>query len=412
MKKSIKHLVIMCLTCFLVAGVLTAFASDEKAGGYSHLDENGKIDFAGYFKVEGAKTVLQEESLDFVMNGNEATFSFNKVLAADGFALGFNSMKGNTLQKVEVILTDSENADEKVAFTIFRMNAANSTARCSNSDKTMIISGSLYSENDANMIVGYDVKNRYFTDNATYTAQILESLDGTMFSGFSSNKVNLTVRLTGAKGSVFRLKEINMQRFGTTYAEDSTAPGVTIVNPLQYVMLDSVVTLPQAFAMDVLAERATMTMTVTDPDGEELTALDGTKLTRVVPNKDYQIKIEKRGYYRIAYQATDGTNKTRTLATQFSVLDQTKPVIKVEEIPTTIKVGDTITLPKVTVMDNVSAKDKVNTWIDVKYPDGHMKIEKKEFKATQEGVYFITYFALDEAGNLGELTIRTYAEGE
>lgn len=412
-KKWIKVVAILSATTLLTTGILTVTASDKKAGGYSYVKEDGKLDLAGYFTTENSEIKIQEESIDFIMQSDTATITFNKPLASDNFQLGFDGVAGNTLESAEFVLTDAENSSESISFSVFRMSDTNSTARPSNSDKTIIITGSLCASNNANIVVGYDASNRFLTDGATYTAPILESLDGSVFSGFSSHTLNVSVRLKGQKGSVFRLKEINMQRFGTYYEEDKTDPVITTINPLKKVLKNSIVTIPQAFALDVLAERATMTMSVTGPDGKEVKTIDGTVLTNVVPDKDYQINVEQYGYYRIGYKATDGTNTTRTLATQFEVVDSAKPTIELSSsIATSVKTGQKLVFPDAVAKDNITKAEDLKVWIDVKYPDGHYAIEEKEIVPKQEGVYEITWHTIDEAGNLGSVTLKTYAEGE
>ena len=78
MKKKIIALVVM-LAMILTVGSLTS-ASKQSAGGYSYKDADGQIDLAGYFTAKGADIRMQEESMDFVMTGTEATISFNKPL--------------------------------------------------------------------------------------------------------------------------------------------------------------------------------------------------------------------------------------------------------------------------------------------------------------------------------------------
>ena len=392
------------------AGVL---ASQDKAGGYSYLDESGNIDFASYFTVEGATTTLREDSLDFVLTGTEAKLTFNKPVASDQFGLKFAGLEGNKMTEVEVVLADVEDETQKASLIFNKMSDVSSLAKLGNTERAFIVAGSFYKENNADFYAHYDGAFKAFTDNLTYTIPIVESVDGSYFDGFPSHKANLTILLKGESGSTFRLKEINRQRMGTLYAEDTETPVITIVDPVTKGVLGSTITLPKAFAMDVLADKATLTMTVTDPDGEEVKTTDGKKLTDVDPGKDYKIKLEKFGSYRMAFVATDGENKTRPETSLLVVQDNQGPTIELKEaIPTSYKVGDKLKFPEVTYSDNSCADEEIVSWVTVKYPSGVIMEAEGSVELTEEGQYEITFLAQDAIGNLSRISAKTYAEGE
>ena len=397
----------------LAGSLLASAATDKKVGGYSYLDKEGKIDLPAYFKTEGLDTVLQEESIDFVMSGTQATISFQKELAADSFALSFSGVEGNTLKTVEIELTDVTNPEEKASLIFTAMSSTSSTVRVGNTNRSFIINGSLFAENNYDFYAHYDAEYRNFSDNMTYRIPVVESLDGSIFSGFSSHKVNLTVYLEGEKGGVFRMTELNRQRMGSLYTEDTETPGITVMGNLNKAVIGSTVTLPKAFATDVLADKATVTMTVENPDKEIVKATDGTKLEQVTPDKEYKIKIEKNGTYRVSYQATDGKNQTRAVTYPIMIRDNEAPKQKLSEsIPTSVKVGDKLQFPEVICTDNVSKEDEISCWITVKNPSGVVTEAKREVELKEEGLYEITFLAIDAMGNMSRMKVSTYAEGE
>lgn len=398
---------------FVMAAGIGVLASQEKAGGYSYLDENGNIDFASYFAVEGATTTLQENSLDFILTGTEAKLTFNKPLASDQFGLKFAGLEGNKMTEVEVVLTDAEDETQKASLIFNKMSDVSSLAKLGNTERAFIVAGSFYKENNADFYAHYDESFRAFTDNLTYTIPIVESVDGSYFDGFPSHKATLTILLKGESGSTFRLKEINRQRMGSLYLEDTETPVITVVNPINKGVVGSTVTLPKAFAMDVLADNATVTMTVTDPEGEEVKTTDGKKLTDVDPGKEYKIKLEKHGSYRMVLTATDGVNKTRPETTLLVVVDNQGPKIELKEsIPTSVKVGDTLKFPEVTYSDNSCKEDEIVSWVTVKHPSGIIVEAEGSVELTEEGQYEITFLAQDAIGNLSRISAKTYAEGE
>lgn len=410
MKKRIMAAIVAA--ALVLAGSFGVLASEKKAGGYSYLDENGKIDLLAYYTTEEATASLQNESIDFVMTGEEATVSFNKPLAADSFGLSFAGVAGNTLKKVEIELTDIENPEEKASLVFSAMSESSSIVKLGNTERSFIINGSFFAENNYDFYAHYNAEYRNFTDDVTYKIPVVESLDGTIFPGFSSHKVKVTIHLYGESGSVFRLKELNRQRMGSLYTEDTENPSITTLDSVSKAILGSTITLPKAFAMDVLADNATVTMSVENPDGEAVNAVDGTKLTEVTPDKDYQIKIEKNGVYRVSYQATDGKNSTRPMSNPIVVMDNEAPEIKLSEpIPTSTKVGEKLKFPEVTYSDNVSEETAISGWVTVKNPSGVVTEAKGSVELTEEGVYEITFLAIDEIGNMSRITMKTYAEG-
>ncbi|MBQ2986753.1 MAG: hypothetical protein IJE23_04650 [Tyzzerella sp.] len=372
-----------------------------------------QVDLAGYYTVEGANLQMTEDAINFVMTEEEATVTFNKPLASDNFQLIFAGVEDSSLAKAEFILADSENADEIVKIAYNRMSDVQTSVIVNDSNRSFITTGSLYKKNDGNFTVAYSATSNCFGDGMALNIPVLETIKGEGFLGFSSQKVNLTIHLYGEAGSVFCLKSINQQRMGTKYTVDKTAPLVSVVNPISYVVKNSEVILPTAFATDVLADEATVSMSVLDPDGEVVSASDGTKLKNVTPDKEYAITIEKYGTYRIEYKATDGTNETRSVVSRVNVVDETAPALKLKKtISSTTKVGDKLEFPEVTCSDNISEKENIKLSVTVKHPSGIVTAESKFVELTEEGVYEITFLAVDEAGNVGRLTVKTYAEGE
>ena len=400
------------LATILTVGSLTS-ASKQPAGGYSYKDADGQIDLAGYFTVEGADIRMQEESMDFVMTGTEATISFNKPLAADSFTLYFAGVADNTLQAAEITITDVEKAEQELEFTFSRLNDLYSGFTLNDAARSYMINGSFYLENEAPFVVTYDEDTRSVSYGSNSQVSIMNRMDGGAFKGFSSGKVNMKIQLTGETGSIFRLSELNMQRLGSHYSEDNVLPMICIQNPIETAMKGATITLPTAFAMDVLADHATATMTVKDPAGNVVKDTEGKELSKVVPEKTHRIKIEQYGNYSLEFVATDGVNTTRTIVTAIRVLDETAPELQLKKaIPGLHKVGEKITFPELIVTDNVTDKEKLVTWVNVIHPDGTMTYEKDSVKLKLEGVYEIRFQALDEAGNITFVTTKTYAEGE
>ena len=380
----------------LTVGILSS-ASVTPAGGYSYKDTNGKIDLAGYFTVEGADIKMQEAFTDFVMTGKEATISFNKPLAADGFTLSFLGVKDSTLQAIELNITDTENPEEDLEFAYSRFNNIYSGLTLNDAKRSYLVEGSFYLENKAPFVVTYDEDTRSVSYGSNSQVSIMNRMDGGAFQGFSSGKVNLKIRLTGKKGSIFRLAEINLQRFSNMYSEDNVLPMICIQNPIETAMYGSTITLPTTMAMDVLADHATAVVTVRDPEGNVVKDIDGKEISELDADEPYRIKIEQYGNYNLEFVATDGTNTTRTIVSSIRVLDETAPEFRLKKkIPVSHRVGDKLTFPEFILSDNVTDTEKIVTWVNVIHPDGTMTYEKEAVELKEEGVYELRFQALDD----------------
>lgn len=396
-----KTILSLGLTVAMVAG-MTNFAM---AGDTAKIED--------LFVAEGADVKVQSESVDFVLTGKKATITFQKAFASDGFSLSFAGVKNNTMEKIDFVLSDSEAADTSAKLNFLRMNDTYTAVALNGSERSYITNGSMYLENDADFYFTYNAESKVFTDSTSYTIPVSSNVNGSAFTGYSSQLVNLKVELTGSKGSIFRLKEINRQRTGKDYEFDRVEPMITVTGGISDVTKGSKVKLPTAFATDVLSDTASVTMTVKDPDGGVIKATDGTKLEKVVPDKSYEIEITAYGDYRIEYQATDGTNMTRVISNQIHVVDDSKPELQfAEALPTEAVEGETYTLPQPTYKDNVTANDQIVSWTTVTYPSGKITGVQKEIKWTEKGQYTLSFFAMDEEGNVRHLRQTIYVKGK
>lgn len=392
---------------------LVLCAAVALCGGAVFASDNGRVDFKDYFRAEGAELSIADASVDVVLKGENAKVSFLRNVTSSGFSISFSGVEGSELERADIILTDASDESCSVKLSYVRMNETYTAVALNDSSRSYITNGSLYKENDSDFYVTYEAASNVFTDSANFTIPVATTSEGEAFTGFKSQVVKVTIELQGKSESVFRLKEINRQRFGKEYENDNVEPMITVVNGVTEAVKGQIVNLPTAFASDVLQEIATVKMTVKDPDGNIMKAVDGTNLSEVTPDKSYQIKIDAYGSYRIEYQATDGINMTRTMASQINVVDASKPRITLSQlVPTSGKLGETLVFPTMEITDNMTEAEKITSWITVKYPCGKLRACKESVVLSEAGQYTITFHAMDEEGNIGTVTQKIYVEGE
>ncbi len=409
MKKRI--IAVLAVSMMVLMCGFYAAASETEAGGYPYLQEDGQIDLVGYFETDGVDISLSENNMDFVMNQEQATIRFKKALAADGFLLKFSGVEGSKFSKIEYVLTDAENPEESIKVVYFYMSDSQTAVSVNEGGRSYLIAGSLNTENDNDFSVGYNADSRCINNGSELSVRVKANQDESAFRGFSSQTVTLSVALYGDAGSTFRLTELNYQRFGTNYTEDKTEPMVCVTNPVNYAIKGAVIPVETAFATDVLADHAAVTITVKDPERSIVTAEDGTKLENVTPDRNYYIKIADYGDYWIEYSATDGKNKTHMLGRQIRVLDVAAPKFTLSETMKVLwQVGDTVVFPQMSCSDNRTEEEDMVCWITVKHPDGVVTTEKNELQLTEKGIYEISFMAMDETGNISSVTEKICAE--
>ena len=388
-----------------------AFPAAAKEANYPYM-KDGKIDMLGYFDVKGATNALKTDSVDFTLTEQTATITFKKSLAADIFSLHWNGVDDSKklLESLSVVMTDTKDSNSSLKVTFSKVNDINTAVTLSGEGKTYLIPASTYKVNQTDMELAYDAATKSLSDGNSDTFYPAKSQNGNDFEGFQSHSLTVTIEVTGKVGATFSLKELNTQRFGSDYQTDNVEPDICIPFSLTKALYNSVVTLPTAMAADVLADNATLKMTVKTPSGKIATDKAGTSLKDVDGNASHKLKVNEYGLYRVSYAASDGTNQTRDIGYTISVTDMGAPAVQLaSEFPQKITVGTEVKFPKMKITDN--AKGNCATWINVKHPSGIITHETTGFKPEEKGKYTIIFSAVDSSGNIGSLTMETNAEG-
>ena len=133
------------------------------------------------------------------------------------------------------------------------------------------------------------------------------------------------------------------------------------------------------------------------PSGEKL--LNNASIT-----EDKQFTMDELGNYKLTYSMEDGVSGIENLVYTLTVQDAIAPTIEVKgEYKKTYRVGESIKLLGATVLDDISATEKITLYVIV-YPADYLPDYYKvgdKVKLETEGHYNITYYAIDEAGNRG-----------
>ena len=176
------------------------------------------------------------------------------------------------------------------------------------------------------------------------------------------------------------------------------------------------VKLPLFTATDEYNGIKSTSITVKDPDGDELT------VNTVVDH--YEFTPNKNGVYTVTYQAVDYAGNTTTETYSISVGDVTAPTLSGTVAPHSYKIGETlkVDLSQLSLTDDTdatrtgsSAVNSSNLTVTLTGPDGSVELTKADdiysYKFEKAGTYTLKYAVKDDAGNTDDLTYTFEVKG-
>ncbi|MDD4275390.1 MAG: hypothetical protein PHO33_00175 [Clostridia bacterium] len=121
---------------------------------------------------------------------------------------------------------------------------------------------------------------------------------------------------------------------------------------------------------------------------------------------DASFMATKNGVYNITFIATNIGGNTLIRSFELGVLDKEIPVITVTNVPSTIELGTTVTLPKAVIYDGGVELEDANTWIVITVdsitsnPNGSTAVwQGYNFTPLAEGNFRVKYYATDDSDN-------------
>ncbi len=172
------------------------------------------------------------------------------------------------------------------------------------------------------------------------------------------------------------------------YVSDKVAPTVCFSgNVVEKCITGSKIVLPDVVAYDLNGDKTESVKIVITHNGESVSAIDG----------KYFVASEE-GLYEIKLYARDKNGLTGY--SYYSVTaeaDNEKPVIKADFNDVTVKVGDIVNIPTITVSDN--ADGNIVPVVKVYYGNETIDASDGYFTAAKAGIYVIRIDASDVSGN-------------
>ena len=293
---------------------------------------------------------------------------------------------------IGIRFTDSVNGDHYIDMTLKKVGDG---SKMEVYHKTNVV-GEVDTQSSFGISYDYLTMSFSCSNTAKFNPNVYEN--GDEFDGFSSGFAYFSLTVNGISGqSQLKLYQIAEQKI-TNVNKDNASPAIVrgTFTTVYNTDIGRQLTIPKLDTFDLLSENVTLSLTITSPSGKEYSVANMTE--------DYLFTPDEYGKYNIVYLAKDQANKTKTLKATINVLDRIPPQITVDKIGN-VKVGDKVTFPKATVVDNNDAL--YFEWVTVQY-DSYVKVMAEdytwEFKVA--GTYIIEYGASDEDGNY---TVYKYA---
>lgn len=359
----------------------------------------------GYFTKKNATVrALNRYTVITAASSGDATVSYIRPIQVKEFSLILKAEQAgkrylSDFDRLTVTLTDKNNKDEKVRFTVKKHGKGLTISI--NGQRAVTLPGSLTAESMQNLEIGY--KNADYTVNGaenTSVGTVATYLNGREFKGFTSQEAYVEITLAGAaKGSGIDLISMNNQTF-LGAVQDTIDPELFVNGSYSGIFTEGTkLTLPTADAYDVLNYVTVPTLTVASEAGEVLKATDGTKLENVAADREYEICLDKLGRYTVSYSAEDASGRKTVAQKTIEILDDVLPTLELKGTYKDVSAGKTVKIKKYKLQDNGNT-DKIEVLTYVSAPDGTMtEVKNGKFKTEKKGRYTVYYFMTDENGN-------------
>lgn len=164
------------------------------------------------------------------------------------------------------------------------------------------------------------------------------------------------------------------------------------------------VTVYKALTADALNPDTQATVSVRNPNGDFVTAKDGTVLQNVSAEKVYEFVTDIYGYYAIRYEVTASNGQSNRETYSVLITDNVAPTLEISEnIPAQVKCGDVWRVPQCKVTDNLDDEKDITVMCVISHLGTHdMTVARSgnSFTFTKKGSYVVSFMAMDTSGNL------------
>lgn len=394
---------------FELEGIVKSYIVDVIDVNYS----TKKPDITKYFTGFVGEPILSKEIGCLYKVDGEKPLSYVKALQAYAFAFSFSIPSDSTLDSFDLYLTDTANENNFIKISLFIQNQK---LYISLNDGTAL--QVLIDSLQESVIIRYSSSVNKITLSTNQSFSVLYNFNGEEWKGFTENKLWIDIKSnsTDVSNLLLNVERINNQLFySANFNSIDEDPEIYQVDVSGDRKLNDIVELTKIHYDDVFAFECKATLTVYDPDGDYVTTIDNVLLDgKEDANNLYSFKLTKYGSYFVEYVVVDDLGGYyEDFSYMINVVDNIAPTITVKDYHPEAKINTAIILPQYELTDNVSNSENCKVSIFIERPDHTMfswsNIEKDgEKNFTQEGLYRIWYFAVDENNNMAQKFITFF----
>ena len=368
-----------------------------------------KKEYENYFVGSYKELAITKNAFEFTFDDEYVSgeLNFIKEISFNNFVLAFTmAEKTSECESIQITLTDYYDENKKIVL--------------------------LYSQTSEGLYLSLNGGAQKFVgDDLSGTHQISYQ-DGGFFdkSGVTlktgiilNDKCLLKIEALGIFGDcVLGVSKICNQNLKSGLAEAVPQAG-TLENGTIYMLGETYeVTIPTTISVFNPTQIDGTLVTVSNPDGEIVSDINGLRLEEVSADKTYTIDLLTVGVYTVKYTCTiktgiSGKNsgKTADFYASIEVLDEIPPTISFkdgvdENSVIEIEKGKVHNVKEYEITDNVSTVENLRVMIYIYDESYHLlSIDKDSFIPTKEGEYYVRIWCIDEHGNYAVASYKVYA---
>ena len=353
------------------------------------------IDMAKYFAGENFTATSDSANVLITANGESANAEFINAVLAEGFSAQYAVTSGE-FNELAMYLTDSVNLKQKIKISWKNVAGVNWTYV---NDKITTASSMFdFAGNASNF--SWDNKLHTFNDaTSSLSVEINETVYGEKFEGFTSGKVYFELAFGGVYGeAAVSVTKMNNQPIRLARRDVIDPQNVVGDGYATQARTGDIIDLKNAVAADVISPVTSLTLTVTDPDGNSVKTIDGVTVENMREIAG-SVKLDKVGTYIVTYIYSDGS---REVSESFEIKCSLSNAIEITingSVPESATVGSEVKLPSATAIAN---GENATVYVMVINPKGYITnvTSKVSFKAELKGTYRVLYTAYDSSNNV------------
>ena len=347
-----------------------------------------------YFITDNIEILEQNKKMGFNVLGKTGSLYFINPVLSDRVVLRFNITNQNEDSPIVIItLSDSENQDKQISLRVEKSTPDASVMTFL--DTSCEIKGAVGSEKPGFKI---SYRNGWIYDGDEAVIKISQYDNGKAFDGFSSGKVYVNIAIDNAGGANETVLKFSEFCGHTSFSYNSKDNGEPIII---YSDLSSVCKIGDEISFtygvfDLFDTESTVSAYVNFNDNVLSVGQDG----------KCSFTVTGFGKYTAILEAQDKLGNETRLILNIYCYDNIAPTLNVvDKVGTKCDLGDTLSLPKAVVKDNVDTGLGYSVY--AKRPTGSFVIiENNRFVPDVKGKWVIYYYAVDACGNYALATFN------